>query len=218
MTKPDTSAVNFIPSSTFAPASPPSAEPAGAAAPNNVWEAAALGVAAFDGDEPAPVPPPFVAETTNVYAVPFVSPGTTVAVAGGAPFTVVVAWATTPMNGVTVYEVIALPLSAGATQLTITEESAAEAETPEGASGGESAAAVCVARGEPSHTDTIATDAMTLVIRNRRLRAQLPQRLHECAHDLPPPAGAERSLRTLATPAQTSLTSISLSVVDSKSP
>jgi hypothetical protein len=51
--------------------------------------------------------------------VPFVSPVTVVEVAGGLPLTVVVGCATDPTNGVTVYEVIALPFDAGAVHDTV---------------------------------------------------------------------------------------------------
>ncbi len=82
-----------------------------------------------------PSPTAFAAVTVNVYVVPFVRPVTTVEVAGGVPVTVVGVCATAPTNGVTAYEVIGLPPSTGATQLTVAEVSPAEADTPVGASG-----------------------------------------------------------------------------------
>ena len=130
-----TSLVNFIPSSTFAPGSPLSAI-AGAVEPNNVnVDALADGVTAFDAAEAGPVPIAFVAVTTNVYAVPFVSELTVVDVAGGVPVTVVGVCAVAPMNGVTVYDVIALPLFAGADQLTVADAFPAVAVTAVGAPG-----------------------------------------------------------------------------------
>src|SRR3954466_13262960 len=62
----------------------------------------AAGVTALDAVEVGPVPTALVAETVNVYAVPFVSPVTVVLVAGGLPVTVAGVWAVEPMNGVTV--------------------------------------------------------------------------------------------------------------------
>jgi hypothetical protein len=62
----------------------------------------AAGVTAFDEADAGPVPTPLVAVTTNVYVVPFVSPGTVVEEAGGEPLTVVGGCAVDPMNGVTV--------------------------------------------------------------------------------------------------------------------
>ena len=94
-----------------------------------------LGVTAFDAADAGPVPTPFVAVTLNVYAVPFVNPVTVVEVAGGAPVIVVGACATAPMNGVTVYDVIALPLLAGAVHVTVADASPAVADTPVGAAG-----------------------------------------------------------------------------------
>jgi hypothetical protein len=63
---------------------------------------AAAGVTEFDAVEAGPVPTAFVADTVNVYAVPFVSPLTVADVAGGFPLTVVVACGVVPTNGVTV--------------------------------------------------------------------------------------------------------------------
>jgi hypothetical protein len=60
------------------------------------------GVTEFDAAERGPVPTAFVAETLNVYAVPFVSPVTLTLVAGGLPLTVVVACGVDPTYGVTV--------------------------------------------------------------------------------------------------------------------
>ena len=131
-------------------------------------DAPTLGVTAPDGNEPAPTPASLVAETTNVYAVPFDNPDTNTTVTGGEPETVVVACATAPTNGVTVNDVIALPLSKGATQLTTAAPSAAQAETPNGASGTANAAAVPDANGEPNHPAATTTDTTTPVTRNRR--------------------------------------------------
>ena len=61
-----------------------------------------VGVTAFDGDDGALLPAPFEATTVKVYVVPFVSPFTTVDVAGGEPVTVTGLWAELPMDGVTV--------------------------------------------------------------------------------------------------------------------
>ena len=97
---------------------------------------AGLGVTALDADESGPVPIAFVADTVNVYVVPFVSPVTVVDVAGGVPVTVIGVCAVAPMNGVTVYLVIALPpLSVGAVQLTVADPLPAVAVTPVGAPG-----------------------------------------------------------------------------------
>ena len=68
---------------------------------------ARAGVTAVDGALAGPVPALLVAVTVKVYAVPLVSPVTTVVASGGVPVTTVVVWATAPMNGVTVYDVIA---------------------------------------------------------------------------------------------------------------
>ena len=67
--------------------------------------------------------------------MPFVNPLTVVVVAGGFPLTVTGVCAAAPMNGVTVYDVIALPFAAGAVQLTVADAFPAVAVTPEGASG-----------------------------------------------------------------------------------
>jgi hypothetical protein len=56
------------------------------------------GVTELDADDAGPVPTELVADTVNVYAVPFVSPVTV----AGLPDTVVVACAVEPMYGVTV--------------------------------------------------------------------------------------------------------------------
>jgi hypothetical protein len=50
----------------------------------------ALGVTAFDACDSEPVPVELVAETVNVYVVPFVSPETVVDVGAGVPETLVV--------------------------------------------------------------------------------------------------------------------------------
>ena len=68
--------------------------------------------------------------------VPLVSPVTVVEVAGGLPVTVTGVCAVEPMNGVTVYLVIALPpLLVGAVQLTVADPLPAVAVTPVGAPG-----------------------------------------------------------------------------------
>jgi hypothetical protein len=54
-------------------------------------------VTAFEAAEAGPVPTAFVAETVNVYDVPFVRPVTVVVVDGGDPVTVVGACAVVPM-------------------------------------------------------------------------------------------------------------------------
>jgi hypothetical protein len=64
------------------------------------------GVTALEAAESGPVPTELVADTLNVYVVPFVSPVIVVLVAGGDPDTVVGVWAVDPMYGVTVYFVI----------------------------------------------------------------------------------------------------------------
>jgi hypothetical protein len=91
------------------------------------------GVTTLDGADAGEVPAAFVAVTVNVYAVPLVSPVTTVAVAGAATWTG--AWATEPAYGVTVYPVIGLPLLFGAVQPTVAEPSPAVAATDDGADG-----------------------------------------------------------------------------------
>ena len=63
---------------------------------------AATGVTGLDAADSAPVPTAFVAATVNVYVVPFVSPPTTVDVAGGDPLTTVDGCAVDPTYGVTV--------------------------------------------------------------------------------------------------------------------
>ena len=62
----------------------------------------AAGVTEFDAAEAGPVPTALVADTVNVYAVPFVNPLTVALVAGGLPVTVVAVCATDPAYGVTV--------------------------------------------------------------------------------------------------------------------
>jgi hypothetical protein len=57
---------------------------------------------AVDAAEGGPVPPPLEADTTNVYAVPAVSPDDVVLVAGGEPLTVWGVCATPLIRGVTV--------------------------------------------------------------------------------------------------------------------
>jgi len=83
-----------------------------------------------------------VAETVNVYAVPFVNPLTVVEDAGGLPLTVTGVWAADPMKGVTVYDVMGLPPLDGAVQLTTADPLPAEAVTPVGAPGAEADAPV----------------------------------------------------------------------------
>jgi hypothetical protein len=103
---------------TFAELSPAVADtPVGA--PGTVGP---VGVTELDGDDVGPVPLALVAETANVYAVPFVSPVTVVDVAAGLPVTATGVWAVEPTNGVTVYLLIALPpLFEGAVQLTVAD-------------------------------------------------------------------------------------------------
>ena len=96
----------------------------------------ALGITALDADESGPVPLGFVADTLNVYVVPFVSPVTVVEVAGGLPVTVTGVCAVVPTYGVTVYLVSVLPpLLVGAIQLTVAWPLPAVAVTPVGAPG-----------------------------------------------------------------------------------
>ena len=64
-----------------------------------------------------------------------VNPDTVVVVAGGVPDTVVGVWATPPMNGVTVYDVIPEPPLAGAAHDTVAEPLPAVADTPVGVPG-----------------------------------------------------------------------------------
>jgi hypothetical protein len=96
----------------------------------------ALGVTEADAVDGGPLPRSFVARTTKVYGVPFASPRTVVDVAGCLPIT------TRPLHDgqdgdvVTVYELIALPLSAGVTQDTAASAFPAVANTPVGANGG----------------------------------------------------------------------------------
>ena len=61
-----------------------------------------VGVTEFDAADAGPVPTALVADTLNVYAVPFVSPVTFAVVAGGFPVTVVGVCAVVPTYGVTV--------------------------------------------------------------------------------------------------------------------
>jgi hypothetical protein len=71
------------------------------------------GVTWPDGADGGPVPATFVAATVKVYAVPFVSPATTIGLA--VPVAV-----TPPGEAVTVYEAIAAPpLETGAAKLTV---------------------------------------------------------------------------------------------------
>jgi hypothetical protein len=62
----------------------------------------AAGVTELDAVDAAPVPTALVADTVNVYAVPFVNPPTVALVAGGLPVTVVGVPAADPTYGVTV--------------------------------------------------------------------------------------------------------------------
>ena len=76
-----------------------------------------LGTTELDAADAALVPTALVADTVNVYPLPFVNPGTTADVADP-----LVTWiglcAVEPRYGVTVYPVIGLPLAPGAVQLT----------------------------------------------------------------------------------------------------
>jgi hypothetical protein len=94
------------------------------------WAAGVTGAEAADA---GPAPTALVAVTVNVYAVPLVSPLTVAEV--DEPLAVVVACAVLPMYGVTVYEVIGLPPSPGAAQVTVALASPAVALTPVGAPG-----------------------------------------------------------------------------------
>ena len=96
----------------------------------------ALGVTALDAGDSEPAPLALVADTVNVYVVPFVRPGTVVEVAGGVPVTVTGVCAVVPMYGVTVYLVSVLPpLLVGAVQLTVAWPLPAVAVTPVGVPG-----------------------------------------------------------------------------------
>jgi len=94
--------------------------------------AGAVGVTAAEGSDAVLLPTLFVATTVNVYAVPFVSPPTTMLVAL-APFTVAVL----PSGlDAAVYDRIALPpLDPGSVQLTVACPFPATALTPVGAPG-----------------------------------------------------------------------------------
>jgi hypothetical protein len=98
-------------------------------------EAGGCGVTGLEALEAGPVPTPLVADTWNVYVVPFVRPVTTTLVAGGEPVTTVGLWAAVPMNGVTVEVVIGLPPLAGADQETDADPLPATAVTFVGAAG-----------------------------------------------------------------------------------
>ena len=104
MIDPFASALNFTPSSTDDPSAVLGF--AGVADAAQIEHAehvtAAAGVTLFDAAETGPVPTAFVADTLNVYAVPFVNPETVALVAGGLPLTVVAVCAVVPTNGVTV--------------------------------------------------------------------------------------------------------------------
>src|SRR6266513_3904817 len=94
---------------------------------------AAEGVTEFEAAESAPGPTTFTARTLNVYAVPFVRLLISVAVTFP---TAVDVWAVTPMYGVTVYPLIALPPSdTGAVHDTVAEAFPATAATPVGTPG-----------------------------------------------------------------------------------
>jgi len=62
----------------------------------------AVGVTAGEAAEAGPVPTALVADTVNVYVVPFVRPVIVALVAGGEPVIVVAGCATAPTYGVTV--------------------------------------------------------------------------------------------------------------------
>lgn len=91
-----------------------------------------VGVTAFERADDGPVPTALVAATVNVYAVPLERPLTVTLVARKTVFGVC---ASSPMYGVTMYEVMALPPFAGALQVTVALSSPALAVTPVGAAG-----------------------------------------------------------------------------------
>jgi hypothetical protein len=81
------------------------ADPSPAVAVTPVGAPGAVGAAGVTGLEAADsalVPTALVADTVNVYGVPFVRPVTVVEVAGGLPLTVVGSRAVVPAYGVTV--------------------------------------------------------------------------------------------------------------------
>jgi hypothetical protein len=93
--------------------------------------AAALGVTLFESADAGPTPLPFLAETVQPYAIPFVRPVTVI----GLPVPVCV---TPPGLQLTVYPVIGEPpLEAGAVKLTVACPSPPRALTPAGAPGTE---------------------------------------------------------------------------------
>jgi hypothetical protein len=90
-----------------------------------------VGVTPFDGADAGPVPAAFDAVTVNVYAVPFVSPGTMTLVALAPALAVI-----PPGADVAVNPVIGLPpLDAGGVHETVAEALPAAAVTPVGAPG-----------------------------------------------------------------------------------
>src|SRR5439155_18964600 len=98
----------------------------------NAGVGAADGVTAAEGTDWGPVPTELLADTANVYAVPFVSPLMVVDV----PATTVDGCALMPTYGVTVYAVIGLPPSLpGGLHDTAAEALPATAVMPVGAPG-----------------------------------------------------------------------------------
>ena len=77
------------------------------------------GVTALDEADGGPVPTPFVAVTVKLYVVPFERPKTVADGAGGVPLTIVGVCGVLPIQGVTVYEEIALPFADGAVHDTV---------------------------------------------------------------------------------------------------
>src|SRR5579859_5228294 len=97
----------------------------------NCGTCAADGVTAAEWADSGEVPFGLVALTVNVYAVPLVRP----VIVAFVVVTVVDGWAVDPAYGVTVYEVIGLPPSAGAVQLTVALALPGAALTPVGVPG-----------------------------------------------------------------------------------
>src|SRR5260221_1205730 len=86
----------------------------------------------LDPAEAGPVPMPFTATAVNVYAVPFLSPGTSTGECSPAPIK-------PPGDEVTMYEVMAdPPFESGAAKLTVACPSPAMARTSRGAAGDKS--------------------------------------------------------------------------------
>jgi hypothetical protein len=112
-----------------------------------------LGVTALLGAEATPVPMALVAVTVNVYAVPFVRPGTVIGEL--APPAVKL-----PGFEITVYPVIGDPLAFGATNDTVALATPAAAVTPVGALG---AAGVVVPDAAVTEQSSYSIDPLALV-------------------------------------------------------